>query len=60
MADDNEKVKSLIRTSNEIAGGKPAFAHKLEKKVLKQGTSTIPQTIWGVIRRVVQLAKGGE
>jgi putative ATP-dependent endonuclease of OLD family len=57
-ADDDEKTKRLIKAAIKEAGGKPAFAQALVVEIRRRGADTIPQTIQGIITRVVQLAGG--
>ncbi len=56
--DDVKKTKLLIKAAIKQAGGKPAFAQALVNEVRQRGVGSIPQTIWDIIDRVVQLAGG--
>jgi putative ATP-dependent endonuclease of OLD family len=55
---DVEKTKRMIGAAINQAGSKPAFAQALANEVRQRGASSIPQSIQGIINRVVQLAGG--
>jgi len=56
--DDVKKTKLLIKAAIKQSGGKPAFAQVLVNAVRQRGGDSIPQSIRGIIARVVQLAEG--
>jgi putative ATP-dependent endonuclease of OLD family len=53
-----KEARFLIKAAIRQAGGKPAFAQALATEIRQRGAGTIPQTIRGIITRVVQLAGG--
>lgn len=56
--DDVKRIKLLIKAAIRQSGGKPAFSQALVDEVRQRGVASIPQTIQGIIARVVQLAGG--
>ncbi|MBG0775269.1 MAG: DUF2813 domain-containing protein [Desulfovibrionaceae bacterium] len=55
---DVKETKLLIKAAINQVEGKPAFAQALAVEIRQRGVETIPQSIQGIISRVVQLAGG--